>query len=144
MDSDNVTFNDLGLTPQYVKTALEDLANDQMVTEDAVARLNKQMVLTGVVAVGGLGVAMLALKVTKKMMDAIGQLGGAVMTTQQAVGLIPSEPVQEPVGEKVVPLRKEPEGQVATIGEGFDPGPQPGPDGPLPEVPAVDEGDGIR
>lgn len=144
MDSDNVTFNDLGLTPQYVKTALEDLATDQLTVEDAVARLNRNVLLVGVVAVTGLGAGFLALRVSKKMMDVVGQLGGAVMTTQQAVGLIPTQdaPAGPTVPEgKVVPLRKD---EGAVIGDGFDPGPQPGPDGPLPEVPAVDEGDSLR
>lgn len=100
-DSPSYDFQAAGLTPAYIKTCIEELAEDQLDIERRISTLNRQSIFT----VGGmvlcLGVSMLTVKMIKNLMGGMQGLGQALYATQQAVGLIPT-------GEGVVAPQAEP------------------------------------
>lgn len=138
-------FRDNGLTGEYVKTCLEDLARDQMRTETDVTKLAQRVWLVGGATVLSLGIGILLVKVNKAVMVNMQQLSGAVLTTQQAIGLVPGEQPSQPTPQKEQPVQAESDG-VDVGATGYDPGPQDIPphvrkaieDTPLPADPHDD------
>lgn len=122
----------VGLTPQYVKTTLEDLARDQVETEGdldnltrKVNRLDTRTLVLGVGVLGCFGIGFFTVKLVKKMADNMQQLGMAVMATQEAIGM--TAKVAEPRRSPVTPTvrKEEPKDEtVASGGDTYDPGPQ--------------------
>ena len=108
-----------------MKSALEDLANDQIAYEKQLAGLRKEVLLAFGLGLLALGVAAVAVRALKALGDGMGQVGGALLATQQHVGMIqgPPGPIpQPPARPKVTP---EPGTTDAVVGQGYDPGPQP-------------------
>ena len=125
------TFDDVGITPVYLKATLEDLARDQMATDERVGSLSRQVMITGAGAVLGLGAVFLSLRMIGKLVKGISGIGEALYTTQVYVGMIPPPdgvpgPVEAPAAETVPSQEKQ--ADTVSVGEGYDPGPQTVPD----------------
>ena len=128
----SLTFDDVGLTPTYLKTTIEDLANDQIQMEQAIAA-NRTMAFIALSA-GLMGVALgvLSVKMAKLVVNNMGQLGEALYATQQHVGMVPVPPapivVEESPSEEKLRVNRDHGQQIqqeaVVIGDGYDPGPQ--------------------
>lgn len=133
------TMEDLGLTPHYLKMALEDLANDQIEMEATITSLRRtDLLLFGGTLFALFGVGVLA-RMQSKLAGALQQIGQAVLSTQQHVGMLVAmpEPVPQPPVHPNVQAHMDANREAGreaqreagvSIGEGYDPGPQPIPD----------------
>ena len=118
------SFDDLGLTPAYVKRSLEDLGTDQLSMEAAIAA-NRRMALVAVgCGVLGMGFGLLAVKMSKLVLGNMEQIGHSLLATQSHVGMVQGMVQHPPAAVVVEPSDGPvPDGGVS-IGEGYDPGPQ--------------------
>jgi hypothetical protein len=124
----NYSMEDLGLSPAYVKRTLEDLAQDQMRTEADVAKVSRMVMLAGGVGLVAVGIGVLNMKINKALMGNLQQIGGAVLTTQEYVGMHQANtPYNPAVDARPMPVSTEPVREDPSEGL-YDPGPQEPPD----------------
>lgn len=127
------TFEDVGITPTYLKTALEDLANDQIRMEDDIAGTRRTVMVVGGTTMFTLFGLLLLIRMQQKLAGALQQVAGSLLATQEHVGMfrpvnsaeVAPDPIpQPPIQDKKVDRDWTEANTVVDIGSGYDPGPQ--------------------